>query len=358
MIISFSNRSNLQYDINVVINGQWQDISKEEKEKIEELFQKYKESDITIKLIKCNRTYIDSINEVIKIMDRKTIIVVERENNEEYSIENQIEIPRQHIEVVVIKSEEDYQKYINLTYCQNNIEINQQVLIDHVEEINGNDKITNIILSIKDISLLTPKLLTKLVSSSKIIGIEFKWENIIGHHCRNLLTVKEYLKVYNILDGYRNIANREKSTIKKFMTAYYLIGKNIEYDFDEDGETSRVGTAHSIKGAVIRKRATCEGYAEALSQLLNMLNIENKCVTGKESYGGGHSKHVWNQVKIKGIWYNCDITNDSVNIQEGRNCDYCLVSDEEILFYESISHNAERCPRSYRTKNLLLGKER
>lgn len=118
------------------------------------------------------------------------------------------------------------------------------------------------------------------------------------------------------------------------------------YDFDEDGDSSRKPISHSIKGAVLNKRAVCEGYAEALSQLLNILHIENKCVTGR-SIGKKNNNHVWNQVKINGKWYNCDITSDSVNIIDGRKVEYCLVSDADLFLYKATSKNAETCLETY-----------
>jgi len=125
-----------------------------------------------------------------------------------------------------------------------------------------------------------------------------------------------------------------------------LIGKNINYDFNSDGESSRESSAHSLKGALLNKKAVCEGYSYALSQLLNMLEIKNECVVGVDKNKSNANKHVWNQVFINGKWYNCDITNDSINIKEGRQLDYCLLSDKEFFLYKSTSKNAKKCVSS------------
>ena len=52
-------------------------------------------------------------------------------------------------------------------------------------------------------------------------------------------------------------------------------------------------------------------------------------------------------MKINGNWYNCDITNDSVNIRENRQVDMCLLSDKDFFLYKAISDNAEVCEKTW-----------
>lgn len=58
----------------------------------------------------------------------------------------------------------------------------------------------------------------------------------------------------------------------------------------------------SVYGALVNKRALCEGYAKAFSYLCNLIGVENMIVTG---YTG--VDHMWNMVKLKGSWYHVDI---------------------------------------------------
>ena len=60
--------------------------------------------------------------------------------------------------------------------------------------------------------------------------------------------------------------------------------------------------ADSIYGALVDKKALCEGYAKAFSYLCNLSGIENMIVTG---YTG--VDHMWNMVKLNGSWYHIDI---------------------------------------------------
>ena len=58
----------------------------------------------------------------------------------------------------------------------------------------------------------------------------------------------------------------------------------------------------SVYGALVEKKALCEGYAKAFSYLCNLSGIENMIVTG---YTG--VDHMWNMVKLEGSWYHIDI---------------------------------------------------
>lgn len=71
-----------------------------------------------------------------------------------------------------------------------------------------------------------------------------------------------------------------------------------------------------------RGRALCSGYATVLEYILNNLGIETIKVRCK-------GKHVWNQVKIDGIWYNCDLTNDCDFILNGLECPHFLKSNAD-----------------------------
>ena len=61
-------------------------------------------------------------------------------------------------------------------------------------------------------------------------------------------------------------------------------------------------TADSIYGALVNKKALCEGYAKAFSYLCNLAGIENMIVTGYTDVD-----HMWNMVKLEGKWYHIDV---------------------------------------------------
>ncbi|MGN0666075.1 MAG: transglutaminase domain-containing protein [Huintestinicola sp.] len=64
--------------------------------------------------------------------------------------------------------------------------------------------------------------------------------------------------------------------------------------------------ADTIYGALVNKKALCEGYAKAFSYLCNIAGIENIIVTGYTTVD-----HMWNMVKLDGSWYHVDVGWDS-----------------------------------------------
>ncbi|MCM1329369.1 MAG: hypothetical protein NC253_07990 [Ruminococcus sp.] len=62
----------------------------------------------------------------------------------------------------------------------------------------------------------------------------------------------------------------------------------------------------TIYGALVQKKALCEGYSKAFSYLCNLAGIENTIVTGITTV-----PHMWNMVKLGGNWYHVDVTWDN-----------------------------------------------
>lgn len=67
----------------------------------------------------------------------------------------------------------------------------------------------------------------------------------------------------------------------------------------------------TIYGALVQKKALCEGYAKAFSYLCNLAGIENTIVTGETVTGETNVPHMWNMVKLGGNWYHVDVTWDN-----------------------------------------------
>lgn len=79
---------------------------------------------------------------------------------------------------------------------------------------------------------------------------------------------------------------------------------NCDYSFDGDNRSIAYG-------ALIDGKALCEGYARAFALLCNRQGIENLYATGTVKRPGVEDEeHMWNMVKLKGYWYNVDLTWD------------------------------------------------
>lgn len=105
------------------------------------------------------------------------------------------------------------------------------------------------------------------------------------------------------------------------MTAYYDY-ENIE-DLPEE--------THTIYGALISKKAVCDGLGKALQLLYDRVGIENILVLGRLE----KEAHAWNMVKLEGEWYNVDITSNksvkSGDVEDIVIHSYFNVPTEQIL---------------------------
>ena len=343
MVVSYTKKDNIQNDVNVVIVARNEDITEEEINKLQELYSKYSNCDINLFLTECNASYCDALK---GILDKKDdgMVVVEKDSSDDINdLLRWAEI--KNGSVVSIK--EELPEYLAKNDTKRFLEIPIDLFLKYGEEIIENDNNEGVYIDVLDISKLIQIDLNNIkLDLSKVKGIVLKTDNLLGTHCREIYTPEEMFDICRELLRYKKVADIGKNEFQKFMLAYALIGKNIEYDFDADGEASEEEDAHSVKGALLKKKAVCEGFSYALHHLLDLLGIENICVNGSE-IGKKEVSHTWNQVKINGNWYNCDVTSDSGNIKDNRMMDYCLLSDEEYFLYNAVSHNLKKCDVSF-----------
>ena len=107
-----------------------------------------------------------------------------------------------------------------------------------------------------------------------------------------------------------------------------------EVSYAENTDDPMVYTAY---GALVGKRAVCEGYARAFQLLLSKFNIQAVTVAG---VAGGEG-HMWNAVKLYDEWYHVDATwNDSK--VGGISHEYFNVPDGIITADHTINKNAHQ----------------
>ena len=118
-------------------------------------------------------------------------------------------------------------------------------------------------------------------------------------------------------------------------------------------EIDYLNSSSGLEGVFIRRKALCSGFAEALRNLLAENKIESKYITGwTNNYKGTGKKvgHAWNQVKLDGEWFNCDITCDREFILQGLIAPKFLKSGADFSNYykypEGSLDRIEKTPRS------------
>ncbi len=135
----------------------------------------------------------------------------------------------------------------------------------------------------------------------------------------------------------------------KFFHDYLVL--NCETDSEDE-------YADTIYGALVRKKALCEGYTKAFSYLCNLADIENVIVTGKT-----YVPHMWNMVKLNGNWYQVDVTWDKPDDElhekypDGILYQYFMVTDSVIKNNHTIVPYPAEPPKAYGTEENYFVRE-
>ncbi len=110
---------------------------------------------------------------------------------------------------------------------------------------------------------------------------------------------------------------------EKVVKYHDYVVSHTEYGF-LTGEDERL--SYTAAGALLRGKAVCNGYAEALELLLLCSGVETQMVVGTTDEGN----HAWNMVKLEDSWYHIDATWDDPLPDTGEDIlhVYVNVSDE------------------------------
>lgn len=170
--------------------------------------------------------------------------------------------------------------------------------------------------------------------------------NYIGEYSRTIKPENpNEVKTYNL--EYIAKVNLEQTykEVEKALEKYYsglhseMTETDIAYSIYNQlvKEVSYVQEQYSFQatGALVNKKAVCEGYSLAYRLLMNLLGIETQMVISGVLPEG--VAHAWNRVKIDGQWYNVDATwDDTPKVLPFTLGDYFLTSD--AMFHGMKNH--------------------
>ncbi|MBD5140357.1 MAG: hypothetical protein HDT25_02935 [Ruminococcus sp.] len=135
--------------------------------------------------------------------------------------------------------------------------------------------------------------------------------------------VKAYDKATNkILSKFTD----EMSTYSKIKTIHDEIINNAVYDLD-------AADNDSVYGALVGKKAKCDGYAKTFTYVCGKAGIRTVTVIGSDlTTNSKENGHMWNKVYYNKKWYNIDVTWDDPisEMKDNLQYDYFMVSDKAL----------------------------
>lgn len=102
------------------------------------------------------------------------------------------------------------------------------------------------------------------------------------------------------------------SDYEKELQIHDYLANNLKYDKAAEKQpmvNDTLKSSFDIYGALIEKKAICEGYTKSFQYLCYLVGINANQVVGKG--------HMWNVVKIGGEWYQVDLTWDDPIVNGG-----------------------------------------
>ena len=98
-------------------------------------------------------------------------------------------------------------------------------------------------------------------------------------------------------------AGSYSSEYEKALYAHDMIAFMCEYDKAQDGKDM-----HNAYGALVTRKAVCDGYAHAYQLILEELGLECHYVAGEARGPNGPEGHAWNIAKLDGKYTSIDLT--------------------------------------------------
>ena len=151
-------------------------------------------------------------------------------------------------------------------------------------------------------------------------------------------------------------SNMSEYDCVKAIHDYLIINVNYDLGSIMDGSIDNTShPSHTVEGALCKKLAVCDGYAQAFELLCAEAGIYAYMMYGESINAFGDTEsHAWNVVKIDDQWYQIDCTWDDpiINggvVTDGSNLSYAyfLLTDTEMytdhVLDSSWSKNAKKC---------------
>ncbi len=94
------------------------------------------------------------------------------------------------------------------------------------------------------------------------------------------------------------------SDVEKVKAVHDYLVSTVAYDMDTLKNSPQTRTIYTAYGALVERKAVCQGYALAFQLFMQRLGIESVFVSS------ALMNHAWNMVKLDGNWYHVDCTWD------------------------------------------------
>lgn len=189
--------------------------------------------------------------------------------------------------------------------------------------------------------VLTYTILRKINDKVMLVSFELEVSDnyYVYQYIVNGMSISEHLDAQILAKKVEQIIDSCQSTSQYQTVVNYhdYIVTNTVYGF-LDGEEEKL--SYTASGALLKKRAVCNGYAEAMELLLLCSGFDSYMAFGNTEEGS----HAWNIVNIEGEWYHVDTTWDDPIPDMGDEPLHMYLNVNDEIIKETHSWNESAYP--------------
>lgn len=156
-------------------------------------------------------------------------------------------------------------------------------------------------------------------------------------------------------DFLKELQSKKRSDYEKEKLIHDYIVRTVVYGYPS-GKQEPDGDAYSAYGALVLKKAVCNGYAEAMKLLCDLSGVTCKMISGTAD----GENHAWNLIKLDKEWYHIDPTWDDPEPDDTSRIMYTYFNVNDTQMRADHNWNAALYQKAqgkeynyYRKKNLL-----
>ena len=144
--------------------------------------------------------------------------------------------------------------------------------------------------------------------------------------------------VNGAIDGiYKELIKENMTTREKIKAFHDYIINKVSYDEDRANNSTSEYLSNTAYGPLFQNKAICSGYSDVMALFLDKIGVENHRIASET--------HVWNHVKLDGVWYHLDLTWDDPITSTGANSldhDYFLITTKQLEELDKSEHTFDK----------------
>lgn len=201
------------------------------------------------------------------------------------------------------------------------------------------------------------KLLENMNSNLDIelrINQQYQGKYCENNDCDNLYSFGDLIFIKSKINKIINKIPHDYNDIEKILFLYKYLGNSVSYSdriANFNYQERQMHDSNGIYDVLFKKIGVCSSIAVTFRVLMDAIGVESQVISS--------SRHEWNIIKIKDVWYHLDLTWDLDNIKSNNELLYFLKSERYMLkdsfhqFFTNYARDEKIAKKSLSVKKYI-----